>query len=117
MPSGEALSSILPSGNLTRGRWDVFFAKTLGGLAGGVYLPGVPAVMVAEFDPTGARDLVVSGPRILAHELGHSISLEHVPCTTVGNLMAPGCTTGERTRLTEDQITFTLRQAGINRPF
>ncbi len=117
LPSGEALSSILPSGNLTRGRWDVFFAKTLGGLAGGVYLPGVPAVMVAEFDPTGARDLVVSGPRILAHELGHSISLEHVPCTTVGNLMAPGCTTGERTRLTEDQITFALRQARFNRPF
>jgi hypothetical protein len=73
--------------------------------------------MVAEFDPTGARDLVVSGPRILAHELGHSISLEHGPCTTVGNLMAPGCTTGERTRLTEDQITFALRQARFNRPF
>ncbi len=115
-PTAEALSTLLPSDNLTRGRWDVFFVRTLGGLAGGVYLAGVPAVIAAEFDPSGARDLVVSGPRILAHELGHSLGLAHVPCTAEGNLMAPGCSTGVRTHLTKDQIATTRQQARVNRP-
>ena len=116
-PSAEVLSTVLPSNNLTRDRWDVFFVGTLGGLAGGVYLSGVPAVIVAEFDPSGARDLVGSGPRILAHELGHSLGLVHVRCTAEGNLMAPGCTTGVRTHLTENQIASARRQADLNRPF
>ena len=116
-PSAEVLSTVLPSDNLTRDRWDVFFVGTLGGLAGGVYLAGVPAVIVAEFDPSVARDLMGSGPRILAHELGHSLGLVHVPCTVEGNLMAPGCATGVRTRLTENQIAMARRQRDVNRPF
>ena len=95
----------------------LLFGPLIGGIAGGVYLSGVPAVIIAEFDPSGARDLVGSGPRILAHELGHSLGLVHVPCTAEGNLMAPGCSAGLRTHLTEDQIATARTQRDINRPF
>lgn len=114
--SAEALSSVLPSDQLTRGRWDVFFVRTLRTIAGGVYLPLVPAVVVGEFGPLGERDFAVTGPRILAHELGHSLGLAHVPCTADGNLMAVGCTLGTRTRLAQDQIVRTRQQASANRP-
>ncbi len=116
LPTTQTLSTILPLDNLTNGAWDVFFVGTLGGLAGGIYMPGIPAVLGAEFDPTGNRDLTQSGPRILAHELGHSLGMGHVPCTSAGNLMAPNCPRGVRTRLTAEQITATRVQGERDRP-
>ena len=55
--------------------------------------------------------------RILAHELGHSLGLAHVACTTGGNLMAAGCTLGSRTFLNAIQITRVRLQAETGRPF
>ncbi len=70
----------------------------------------------SEVDPTGLRDLAGSGPRILAHELGHSLSLFHVACTDAGNLMSPGCPLGQRTQLTAGQVDMARLQASTGHP-
>ena len=114
--TGPRIASILPQGSSSDSRWDVFYLLDLGGIAGGVYLAPITSVVVAELDPTGRRDLAGSIARILAHELGHSLGLQHVPCTPDGNLMAPGCQEGERTLLTSGQIDAARNQAAAGRP-
>ena len=115
--TGNLIASTLPRGQLLSGGWDVFILRDFGGLVGGIYLGGIPAVVTAELDPTGARDIEGSGARILAHELGHSLTLLHVPCTPDGNLMAPGCNAQDRTRLTTVQIEAARAWARSGRPF
>jgi hypothetical protein len=114
------MASLLPTGQLLQEGWDVYFVRDFGGRVGGIYISGggvSPAVISSEVDPTGLRDLAGSGPRILAHELGHSLSLFHVPCTDAGNLMAPGCPLGQRTQLTASQIDAAHQQARTGDPF
>ena len=84
---------------------------------GGVYLPIEKVVVSTELDPLGQRDIDGGIARILAHELGHSLGLVHVPCTAQGNLMATGCTLGSRTFLDATQITRVQVQAEFGRPF
>jgi hypothetical protein len=115
-PSGPGIASVLPPGSVTTDRWDVFYLRDLGGIAGGVYLPPLTAIVVAELDPTGSRDITGSVARILAHELGHSLALQHVPCAAEGNLMAPGCTMGDRERLAPGQIDVARNRAASGRP-
>lgn len=115
--SSDIIASVLPRENLTGDAWDVFLILDLGGIAGGIYFPGIPAVLSAELDPSGNRELTGSAARILAHELGHSLRLPHVPCTAEGNLMAPGCPAVDRTRLLEAQINTARQQALSGRPF
>ncbi len=102
--SSQNVASILPLERLLSGMWDVFLIQDLGGIAGGFYFAGIPAVLSAEIDPFGQRELAGSAGRILAHELGHSLSLVHVPCTPEGNLMAAGCDSQDRTLLTATQV-------------
>ena len=113
----ELVSSIVPTDNLLNGLWDLFLIRDLGGFAGGIYLINIPAALGAELDPSGQRDVTGSIPRIIAHELGHSLSLPHAPCTPDGNLMAPGCASGVRTRLDEFQIAAARQQAALGVPF
>ena len=108
---------MLPRQNLLTGEWDVFLAHSFGGITGGLYFPDIPAALSAELDPEGRRELTRATARILAHELGHSLSLPHVPCTTAGNLMSPGCEAADRTRLTEAQVEAARRQAEAGRPY
>ncbi|UCC83721.1 MAG: hypothetical protein JSW46_01960 [Gemmatimonadota bacterium] len=115
--TGSVLASILPSDNLLAGRWNVFVIRDFGNFAGGVYLDFRGAVIFAENGPIGPQDPTSDGRRILAHELGHSLSLFHVPCTSAGNLMAPGCPAQDRTRLEPGQITPARAQAQRGRPF
>ena len=115
--SGSVLASLLPREQLLAGKWDVFMIRDLGGSIGGIYIGGIPAVIGAELDPLGARDLAGGMPRIVAHELGHSIGLAHVDCVAAGNLMAPGCFQGVRTRLTATQTEIARSQARTGRPF
>jgi hypothetical protein len=115
--TGSVLASLLPRERLLAGKWDVFMIRDLGGSLGGVYIGGIPAVVGAELDPLGGRDLASAMPRIVAHELGHSIGLAHVDCVAAGNLMAPGCFQGVRTRLTASQTEIARSQASTGRPF
>ncbi len=115
--TGEVLASILPGDNVLPGKWNVFIVRDFGNFAGGVYLDFRGAVIFPENGPIGPQDPATDGRRILAHELGHSLSLQHVPCTSVGNLMAPGCFAQDRTRLEPAQIAPARAQASRGRPF
>ncbi len=116
-PTFGALAGVIPRDHLSGGAWDVFFIRNLFGGVGGIYLPEIPAVLQPEVDPQGVHGLDGGLPRILAHELGHTLRLPHVPCTGEGNLMAAGCPTGDRTRLTHQQIRVARDQAARGVPF
>ncbi len=115
--STSLVAAVLPSENLRPDIWNVFLIRDFGGTIGGVYLPSNRVVVSAELDPLGNRDLSGATARILAHELGHSLGLNHVPCIAAGNLMAAGCPLGTRTQLEPAQIRTTRQQAETGRPF
>jgi len=105
----ELLLAAVPRGQLLGGGWDVFIVRDLTSAIGapGVYFPSIPFALASELDPAGLND----PGRILAHELGHSLTLAHVQCTTEGNLMSGGCAGSDRTRLTPSQIELARSQA------
>ncbi len=116
----DVMLSIFPRENLFGDGWDVFVLRDFGRVgAGGVYISFREAqvAVVAEIGSGGEQRPSGSGPRVLAHELGHSLGLQHVSCTTAGNLMAPGCRGQDRTRLTAAQIQTVRQQAAKGRPF
>lgn len=112
-PDANVLREAVPLEDLTEGVWDVLLIRDLGGMVGGVYFPALEVVIQPELAPDGTRDIEGSLTRILSHELGHGLGLQHVPCTGEGNLMAPGCLRGDRTRLTAEQIEASRAQAEI----
>ena len=113
----SVLTSVLTPENLRPDIWNVFMIRDFGGSLGGAYLPMEKVVVSTEVDPLGQRDIDGGMARILAHELGHSLGLIHLPCTAQGNLMATGCTLGSRTFLDATQITRVRLQAETGRPF
>lgn len=111
--TSEVLAAVVPRGQLFSGKWDVFIVRDLAAARSpGIYFPSIPAVVSSEVDPAGLGD----PGRILAHELGHSLTLAHVPCTVAGNLMSPGCNSEVRTGLTPLQSQQARAQAERGRP-
>lgn len=113
--SGDTLPSdfverLLPLDDLHADGWNVYLVHNLTFLgAQGAYIPSIPAVLSSEVAPFTLAP--IHPGVILAHEFGHSLGLDHVPCGEEGNLMAlPFCDVGT-TRLSEDQIRRARRQA------
>ena len=112
----SVLASVLTRENVRPDIWNVFMIRDFGGGLGGVYLGIDGVVVTAEIDPSGLRDIDGGMARVLAHELGHSVGLVHVPCTAQGNLMAAGCALGSRTLLDATQRAAVRLQAQTGRP-
>lgn len=112
--SPGVLAAILPRGRLFEEGWDVFLIHDMARAGGspGIYFTFLPAAVSSEVDPAGLND----PGRILAHELGHSLTLPHVSCASAGNLMAANCASHDRTRLSTGQIDQARAQAKIRRP-
>jgi hypothetical protein len=113
----SVITSVLTPENVRPDIWNVFLIRDFGGGVAGVYLGFEKVVVSTEVDPAGRRDIKGGMSRVLAHELGHSLSLAHVPCAGQGNLMAAGCLLGSRTFLDATQIAEVRRQAKTGRPF
>lgn len=98
--------------------WDVYLVRDFGNAGfAGVYFSGTGMLFAKLADQNGVIDLADFGTRVLSHELGHSLSLQHVACPPAGNLMAPGCPGEVRTRLTDVQVSAARTQAQRGRPF
>lgn len=112
----DAILSVLPLENRQPGGWDIFVIHDTGvvGIAGAYLGDGLA---VSKLTNGGPVDLADFASRVFAHELGHSLSLAHVPCPPEGNLMAPGCPAPDRTRLEEFQIERARVQAATGEPF
>lgn len=110
----DLVLAILPRDQLFAGGWDAFLVRDLTSAAGapGVYFPDLPAALSSEIDPSGLDD----PGHILAHELGHSLGLLHMECAAEGNLMSPGCDSGDRIRLSAGQIDHARAQAQTGAP-
>ena len=113
----HVLLALVSGGGVLEDGWNVYLVQELG-VAPGIYVTSAERqVLFVQETPPPGEDAGVAGPRILAHELGHSLSLAHVACSGVGNLMSPGCPSGLRTQLTASQITRARAQARTGRPF
>lgn len=105
-------------GDPQAGGWDVYLVRDFGNAGfAGVYFSGTGMLFAKLADTNDVVDLANFGTRVLSHELGHSLSLPHVPCPQAGNLMAPGCPGEVRTRLTGSQVIAAREQARRGQPF
>ena len=113
----ERLSSLGPKDNLLVPGWNLFLIRDFGNIAGGAFIPELSGAILAERGfgyelPANGR-----GGGTLAHELGHSLTLPHVPCDSTHDVMANACSVpGLVSRLTPEQAVIARRQAVTGRP-
>ncbi len=113
----DRLLSIAPRGKLLRDGWNLFLIRDFGRIGGGVFFTELDGVILAErgfgFElPPDGR-----GGATLAHELGHSLGLDHQPCDSTRNIMANGCwNPSYPSTLRPAQIATAREQALIGRP-
>ena len=76
----------------------------------GLYLPASHTIYFAETKKNNSAFIEVK-PYVLAHELGHSLSLAHTEKDLVDNLMGPGAVSATLPTLTVEQIEKVKTQA------
>ncbi len=106
----DAAATLIPDPSGDR-QWRVYFMRRFPIAGSAVYLVEKSAVLYGELNKDGERY-----PVILAHELGHSLGLRHVPMP--GNLMyaGPGKTPSTDLTLAPQQIRQARQQASAG-PF
>lgn len=116
-PTREALVSIAPTGRLLRPGWNLFMIRDFGQVGGGVFWAELSGIMLGERGYGYELPASGRGGTTLAHELGHSLGLAHVPCDSTRNIMANACgEPGQPRRLTPEQIATAREQARSGRP-
>jgi hypothetical protein len=108
----KLLNIVFPANNTGDILFQAAFFHNFPSGAKGVYLPAQEVAFIGEFARSGAAN----EPIVLAHEMGHELSLVHVNVTGAScpdaNLMCTGGT-GIGTNLTEAQISQMREQALI----
>ena len=69
----EVLGSLVPDANRLAPGFNLYIVEDLGLIAGGVFMPRKQIVLYGRSGPKGQQR-----PTVLAHELGHALSLPHV---------------------------------------
>ena len=107
----------LPRDSILRPGWNVFLIRDFGRIAGGMFNPEIGGVMLAERGFGYELTPEYRGGRTLAHELGHSLGLAHVPCDSTRNVMANACSRPDApSTLTAEQIARARGQAVSKHP-
>jgi hypothetical protein len=106
------LQDLYPADAILEDGFNVVFVEDFGAMPPGVYHCGSGVVLIAQYFGVNASRVVP--PNVLAHELGHALSLKHA-CGNGENLM---CADGRRpTALSVDQIEAAVAQARFGLPF
>ena len=105
--------SILPTHDRLVPGWNVYIVHDLGPLAGGNFDPNFDGVLLGERGRGSELVPTAGGGTTLAHELAHSLGIDHEDCDDSHNIMANDCGGVEpRFRsLTADQIVRARVQA------
>jgi hypothetical protein len=118
IPRTEAnLTAFVPRDHLLRPGWNVFLIRDFGRIAGGMFRPELGGVVLAERGFGFALPVAGRGGATLAHELGHSLMLGHVPCDSTHDIMANACwSPSVVSNLTPAQIAQARQQARTGHP-
>lgn len=114
---GKLMRATTPEGNRIDQGIDIYMHRYMLGL-GGVW--GCPHRSIVYAERKSFKSDTMASGTILAHEIGHSLGLPHVPCKKGGNLMMEPCKhrQPDAFELTKDQLAAarSWAQTGGPRP-
>jgi len=115
--TASRLIAPIPRDSILQPGWNVFLIQDFGRIAGGMFNPNIFGVVLAERGFGYELTPEYRGGRTLAHELGHSLGLVHVPCDSTRNVMANACSRPDApSTLTGEQVVRARTQAIAKHP-